>query len=286
MFDLNNLSSVLPQPPLLSSQNAGWEDIQLALFRQPPHETPQYRSPYHTICINWGSGVTLEQSIEGADAAARSTCGDMSFYNANRSQVFRWDRETEFLQLYIEPNFFHQIATELQLTCDLAEVELLVRSDKLVLQIADSLKNSLADGGGCKLYAAAMARSLAIHVLNRYRHPSTNITQTPGLSTRQIQQVTEYIRDRLSSDLSLAELAACISLSPYHFARLFKQTTKMTPHQYVIDRRVELASKLLSKKELSIAEVALCCGFAHQGHLSKHFKRSTGITPKTYRDNF
>jgi AraC family transcriptional regulator len=285
MFDLNNLP-LLPQPPLISSKNTGWEDIQLALFRQPPHEIPQHRSPYHTICINWGSVVTLEQSIDGADLAGRSTWGDMSFYNANRSQSFRWDRETEFLQLYIEPNFFHQIAIELQLTYDLAEVELLARSDKLVLQIADSLKNSLADGGGCKLYAAAMARSLAIHLLNRYRHPDLDRTQAPRLSTKQIQQVNEYIRDRLSSDLSLAELAACISLSPYHFARLFKQTTKMTPHQYVIYQRVELASKLLSKKELSIAEVALCCGFAHQGHLSKHFKRLTGITPKSYRDNF
>jgi AraC family transcriptional regulator len=285
MFDLNNLPFLLPQPPLLSSEDAGWEDIQLALFRQPPHEIPQHRSPYHTICINWGNVVKLEQSIDGADLAARSTWGDMSFYNANKSQSFRWDRETEFLQLYIEPNFFQQVATELQLTYDLAEVELLVRSDKLVLQIADSLKNALADGGGCKLYAAAMARSLAIHILSRYPHSSIDSTH-PGLSTKQIQQVTEYIRDRLAADLSLVELATCISLSPYHFARLFKQTTKMTPHQYVICQRVEFASKLLSKKDLSIAEVALCCGFAHQGHLSKHFKRLTGVTPKTYRDNF
>jgi AraC family transcriptional regulator len=67
MFELDNLPFTLPQPPLISSQNAGWEDLHLALFRQPPHEIPQHRSPYHTICINWGSVVMLEQSIGGQD---------------------------------------------------------------------------------------------------------------------------------------------------------------------------------------------------------------------------
>jgi AraC family transcriptional regulator len=55
---------------------------------------------------------------------------------------------------------------------------------------------------------------------------------------------------------------------------------QLTPHQYVIQQRVERANQLLQKGELSLAEIALACGFAHQGHLNRHFKRLTGVTPK------
>jgi AraC family transcriptional regulator len=87
MFAVNNLPFVLPQPPLLSSQNAGWEEIQLLLLRQPPHEIPQHRSQYHTICINLGNSVTLEQCVDGSSHEALSTWGDMSFYNAKRKPM-------------------------------------------------------------------------------------------------------------------------------------------------------------------------------------------------------
>jgi AraC family transcriptional regulator len=161
----------------------------------------------------------------------------------------------------------------------------LAHSDTLVLQIALAMKASFEDGSGCRLYAASMAHTLVVHLLSRFAYCKVNNTKTPGLSQKQIRQVTEYVSDRLQSNLSLSELAACIALSPYHFARLFKQTTGMTPHQYVICQRVERAKYLLRQRELSVLEVALCCGFAHQGHLSKHFKHLTGFTPTAFRDN-
>lgn len=125
----------------------------------------------------------------------------------------------------------------------------------------------------------------AVHLLSRCRDTSFNTTKTAGLSPYQIRAVTEYIRNNLSLDLSLCELAACAALSPYHFARLFKQSTGMAPYRYVIYQRVEYAKELLKQRELSITEVALVCGFAHQGHLSRHFKRLTGLTPKSFRES-
>ncbi|NJL63868.1 MAG: hypothetical protein HC903_21085 [Methylacidiphilales bacterium] len=196
MFTIDRLPFVLPQPPLLSSENAGWEEIQLAIFREPPHEIPKYRSQYHTICINLGSSVTLEQCIEGSSGEAHSSWGDMSFYNANFWQTFRWNRETEFLQLYLEPKFLQQISNEMGITQSLEEIQLLASSDKLVLQMALALKNSLEDGSGCKLYATSMTRSLGIHLLSRDR--ANNNDRTSGLSQKQIRQVTEYICDRVS----------------------------------------------------------------------------------------
>ena len=79
-------------------------------------------------------------------------------------------------------------------------------------------------------------------------------------------------------------MAAVAHLSPYHFARQFKATTGLPPHQYVIARRVERAQHLLRQdSELGLTEVALRVGFLHQSHFSFHFKRIVGVTPGQFR---
>ena len=73
-------------------------------------------------------------------------------------------------------------------------------------------------------------------------------------------------------------------MSPYHFLRLFKESMGLTPYRYVIERRVERARELLRRSSLPISEVALSCGFTDQSHLSWHFKRLVGLTPKAFRE--
>jgi AraC family transcriptional regulator len=92
----------------------------------------------------------------------------------------------------------------------------------------------------------------------------------------------DYINTHLDQELSLDQLCAIAKLSPYHFARSFKQMTGLSPHQYIICQRVERAKKLLLEAQMSIAEVAIACGFTHQSHLNRHFKRLVGVTPRTF----
>jgi len=78
------------------------------------------------------------------------------------------------------------------------------------------------------------------------------------------------------------ELAAIAQLSVFHFCRSFKRSTGFTPHQYVIQQRVERAKQLLKDGKMGISEVAIACGFTHQSHLNRHFKRLTGVPPKKF----
>jgi AraC family transcriptional regulator len=104
-----------------------------------------------------------------------------------------------------------------------------------------------------------------------------------SLTPTQLQQVLDYINTHLNRDLSLVQIAGVINISPTYFASLFKRATGISPHQYVIQQRVERAKLLLSKTDLMIADIALQVGFSSQSHLTQQFKRLTSMTPKQIR---
>lgn len=283
--DANNaLLSVLPELPIASSKNTGWDKIQLAHYRQPAHILPEISSPHHTICINIGDCVLLEHVVDGHIKTIHSETGDIGLYPANFKQSVQWDRETEFLQLYLEPTL--PIAASYEyFGCDRVElIPQLTFDDPLIYHIGLALKTALeTDGVQSRLYAESMANALAVHLVSRYSTQERAIQHfVPETSPRNFQQVIDYINEHLEHNLSLAELANVVQLSSYHFAHLFKQTTGVSPHQYHIRCRIQRAKELLLTKKLTIAQVAHAVGFASQGHLNYHFKRLVGMTPKAF----
>jgi AraC family transcriptional regulator len=95
--------------------------------------------------------------------------------------------------------------------------------------------------------------------------------------------VIEYIQQNLDQDLTLAELAALVYMSPYHFARLFKRSTGVPPHRFVVRQRITRACAILATPELSITQISRMVGFRSPSHFTTVFRRVTGITPKGYR---
>jgi len=106
---------------------------------------------------------------------------------------------------------------------------------------------------------------------------------TATLTRRKLSRVQELIESRLDADLTLQELAVAVGYSRSHFLRAFRETTGVTPHRYVLNRRVERARRLLGETEMSIAEVAFLCGFSSQAHLTPAFRKAYGLTPGEYR---
>lgn len=107
--------------------------------------------------------------------------------------------------------------------------------------------------------------------------------QPDGLPASKLRKVLDYVDNHLNQELSLETMASDVGLTTYYFARLFKQSTGKSFHQYVIYQRVENAKQLLQQSELAIAQIAAECGFANPSHLAFHFKRIVGVTPKKFR---
>lgn len=106
------------------------------------------------------------------------------------------------------------------------------------------------------------------------------------LPLSRLRRVTDYIREHLDQDLTLARLGAVVYMSPYHFARLFQRSTGLPPHRFVVRARIEHAATLLAVPELPIATISKAVGFRTASHFSTVFRRLMAVTPRVYRAGY
>jgi AraC family transcriptional regulator len=104
-----------------------------------------------------------------------------------------------------------------------------------------------------------------------------------GLAPWQLRSVRNHIAAHLASPLPIAELARLARLSPSHFARAFKTSMGVSPHAFVMRERIEQAKRLMLETQTSLCEIALICGLADQAHLTRMFRRVTGMSPAAWR---
>jgi AraC family transcriptional regulator len=136
-----------------------------------------------------------------------------------------------------------------------------------------------------QLYAEVLTNALADHLLRRYSSCQPTVPEVPnGLSPAKLQRMMTYIQTHLEQELSLTTLAALVNLSPDHFARLFKQATGQTLHQYVLVCRIARAKQLLTETDMSLSAIGLQVGCADQSYFTALFRKHVTMTPKAYRD--
>lgn len=108
-------------------------------------------------------------------------------------------------------------------------------------------------------------------------------SQRIALSPPKLRSLLAYIDAHLDQPLSLRDLADRANLSPYHFARVFKQATGRSPHDHVRWRRIVRSTALIARSELKIAEISASTGFASAAHFSQAFQQAAGVTPSHFR---
>lgn len=147
-----------------------------------------------------------------------------------------------------------------------------------VLRFQSLLAEPLSDSPG---YAEAIVELM---VFDLARVSRITLTSPVGaLGPHQVRIVTEYIDTHLSKRPRISELATLVNLTRFHFMRSFKLAMGVTPHQYVITRRIQRAKELLANADHSIANVAVESGFGTSIQLARAFRRAFGTTPSEYR---
>jgi len=134
------------------------------------------------------------------------------------------------------------------------------------------------------LFGESIAVALSAHIAQQYPVTETRLEEfRGGLSPARLKRVLEYIDANLADNLVLDTLAEVAGLNLYHFARGFRQSTGLSPHQHVLRRRIERAKEFLRSSHLSVLEASARTGFVDQSHFSKVFRRIVGVAPSKYR---
>lgn len=276
-------------PAVLSSAGRGWKGVVVEEFHQGAHWWSVPPQEQHRVLLVLKSdagqvrhqcgghtfnGIVREGMLGITPAGMGGTCN-----SAARVESLNIRLDSEFVARVAEENFgsqrFHLLPQR-------------GMSDDAMRQIALLLRAELAsDGAGGALLAGSLTQALTAYLLRFHAHFHQSAEPIcelcGGLSARALLRVEELVREGLASNLSLDDMASAAKVSRFHFARSFKSSTGQTPYQFVLSQRIERAKTLLLQGRLSLREIAQETGFADQSHLTRHFRRATGTTPRGFR---
>ena len=286
----NRGSQLFPGSCLLSSHQAGWENITLEHHFLPrAWETPNVKYAQHTIITHLNPRTNLERKIGDRQQDYYMSVGDTAIIPADAVHQAVNKNECEGLFLGLDTQFVANIAYEAIDPDNIELVPIFIKSDPLIYHLGLALKSELEiDYFGSRPYAESLAIALAAHIVKRYSTRKVKLNRyDDGLSRYSLRQALDYINENFHrSNLKIAEIATVVGISPYYFSRLFRQSTGLSPHEYLTQRRLEVAKQLLRKTDLPIVEISAEVGFNSQSHFITLFRKQVGTTPLKYRKEF
>jgi len=272
------------EQPQMSSASAGWKGFFIEEQHGVDRESTDVCWTQHQIVLFLDQPLHLEWRCQGDSIYRTLAPGQISVMPASLPFSSRVRSEGTILYLSIDPKFFTRVAAEmgyengLEPRCTHGAEDPLVR--EIILALRKEARTASSDQFA---YVESLVTTLSVHLLRHYCEAPQLIRETAGgLTKLQMSRVIDYVHEHLAQDISLRKLATFVELSPFHFARLFRKSTGLSPHQFVIRCRVLRAKELLLQPGTSIAQVATEVGFCDQSHLSAHFKRYLGVSPKRF----
>ncbi len=292
----------------VTSRGLGWSVLNFERRdSSPSSRSLPHGSREHLIFVSLGTGrIVRESGDEKVETELSPGC--VTVVPSRTPVRWTWSTNISVAVLTLEPVFLDRVAKDVfSLEPHHYRLALSERpNDAAITNIAGVLSREVMRGEpGGRLYAESLANILAVHLLRNYAQCADGrileACATPeetaqtalkdempgrvGSHPRAVAEAVRFIQENYSRDVSLNDIAEAVHLSPFHVARLFKQALGVSPHQYLIQVRVNSARSLLEagSGERSLAEVASAVGFADQSHLTRHFKRLLGVTPKQLR---
>jgi AraC family transcriptional regulator len=224
---------------------------------------------------------------------SRSAAGISLLANPDQPVILATERRrSEIMLIRLAPKLLIETATRLRLYSTGAH--LLFRNplnpladDARLRNTIESIRAEIENGdAGWREVIRSLIDQLTVYLLrthiNVQRSDEIELSRA-GIVDRRLRRSIEFMHDNCGRELSLSEIATSAYLSEFHFARLFKKLSGMTPHAYLALLRIERARRLLAETDMSIIEVGAQVGYASQSHFTKIFREATGLTPRAFR---
>lgn len=257
-----------------------------ALWDRDETTTARYEIPnHHTLSLYVSGGVAFRRRLGKALMPSFGT-GSLCLMPAQKTSEWDVSGPVQMLHLYISHAAFQRAVVE-TIGADPTHVTLretpYFRDPTLEAVMRQVMLPLNWDEPAERVAVSHGAQTLLAYLVSRMtnRAPGTTLARG-GLSAFALRRLHEFVAANLEYPISIADMADCVGLSPYHFARACKRALGETPHAYVLRKRIERAKAALAAGR-PLAETAALCGFSSQSHFAERFRAQTGGTPSQFQ---
>ena len=274
--------------PYLFRQVGEWPGLRIHRARVMPGRMLEHTNAFHEVNVAISGAVTTKKvSANGRLIATNGNSGNLCITPAGQPISAVWEKRLDNMMILLDPELIDRAARENGISSRFEFSEVYKQRDPLIQQLGLTLLEESQSSTPGRLFSDSLIQTLTLHLVNHYgtSQPATQ-SATGGLPGYKLRRVKEFIMENLEEDLSLAEISAVADLSQFHFARMFRKSTGITPQQFLMQQRIERAKELLAKEDLPIVEISLRTGFKNQSHFTSLFRKFTSLTPKVWRESF
>jgi AraC family transcriptional regulator len=273
--------------PQLSSEALRWRTMLVVVGHEEPFKMDCKPVRDYLVVLRLKGSTRLHWQVQGKSETQMALAGSISVVPAEEGFSLDAESETDTAHVYLRRALIDDVIVEsmrqdprrFPVPPCLATHDPLL--EQLTLACVAALKQPIPS---TSLYIDKLAWAMAAHLVHRHGHTSTKPTPPAvGLQRRHLDRAREYIEENLGRDIGISDLARAAALSPVYFARSFKQLMGVAPHQYLMSARVERVKRMLLSDERTLSDIATLCGFCHQEHMTRVFRRFCGSTPGAFR---